>query len=161
MPKLEPGNSLGFLITDVARLFRQQLEKAVVEAGLELTAGEIRALSYVARHEGARQSVLAERMGVEPMTLSAYLDRLEVRGLVKRSTDPNDRRAKVIHTTEKADRVFENTKPVAYDVYDRITRGLDETERQEIERLLQLVRKNMTSDPISVETAGEVGLPVT
>ncbi|EAU43070.1 putative transcription regulator protein [Fulvimarina pelagi HTCC2506] len=146
----DAGNSLGFLLTDVARLFRQQLEKAVIDAGIDLTPGEIRALSHVARHEGSRQAVLAERMGVEPMTLSAYLDRLETRGLVKRSPDPNDRRAKVINTTDKADNVFANARPITLEVYDRITRGLSDGERDEIERLLSHVRENMTSEPIIV-----------
>ncbi|MEN3792538.1 MarR family winged helix-turn-helix transcriptional regulator [Fulvimarina sp. MAC3] len=148
MPSNDAGNTLSFLLTDVARLFRQQLEKAVIEAGLDLTPGEIRALSHVARHEGSRQAVLAERMGVEPMTLSAYLDRLETRGLVKRSPDPHDRRAKVINTTEQAGAVFTSARPIATAVYDRVTRGLTKGEREEIERLLAHVRQNMTTEPI-------------
>ncbi|MER0237680.1 MarR family winged helix-turn-helix transcriptional regulator [Fulvimarina sp. MAC8] len=155
MSSNEAGNSLGFLLTDVARLFRQQLEKAVIEAGLELTPGEIRALSHVARHEGSRQAVLAERMGVEPMTLSAYLDRLEMRGLVKRSPDPHDRRAKVINTTNKAGNVFASARPIAIEVYDRVTRGLSDSERKEIERLLTHVRQNMTSEPVIVPDSVE------
>lgn len=151
MPHLEPGNSLGFLITDVSRLFRQMLEKAVIEAGLELTPGEIRVLSHVIRYQGSRQAVLADRMGVEPMTLSAYLDRLEVRGLIQRATDPSDRRAKVIHSTEKAERVLSDARPISLDVYERATRGLSETERQEVERLLQHIRANMTNDPLAAE----------
>ncbi|SMC64564.1 DNA-binding transcriptional regulator, MarR family [Fulvimarina manganoxydans] len=151
MPHLEPGNSLGFLITDVSRLFRQMLEKAVLEAGLELTPGEIRVLSHVIRYQGSRQAVLAERMGVEPMTLSAYLDRLEVRGLIKRTTDPSDRRAKVIHNTEKAEKVLADARPISLDVYERATHGLSEAERGEVERLLQRIRMNMANDPLAAE----------
>lgn len=157
MPLNEAGNALGFLLTDVARLFRQQLEKAVMEAGLDLTPGEIRALSHVARHEGSRQAVLAERMGVEPMTLSAYLDRLETRGLVKRSPDPYDRRAKVINTTEKAGGVFASARPIATKVHDRITRGLSQHERDEVERLLAHIRQNMTTEPMVVADGGDQG----
>ena len=35
-------------------------------------------------------------MGVEAMTLSAYLDRLEAAGLIERRPDPGDRRAKIV-----------------------------------------------------------------
>ncbi|MEX6504761.1 MarR family winged helix-turn-helix transcriptional regulator [Jiella sp. M17.18] len=147
MPQLLPSNSLGFLIVDVARLFRQEFEHAVVEAGVELTPGELRALAHVARFKGARQAVLAERMGVEPMTLSAYLDRLESRGLVTRATDPNDRRAKVVNPTDAAEVVFENTRPIAAKVFERITDGFTDEERDTVRALLTRMRANLTKDP--------------
>ena len=146
MPQLLPSNSLGFLIVDCARLFRQEFERIVVDAGIELTPGELRALAHVARFEGSRQAVLADRMGVEPMTLSAYLDRLEARGLVTRATDPHDRRAKAVHTTEAASRIFEETRPLAVAVYDRITSGFSESEREQALDLLGRMRANLTSD---------------
>lgn len=119
MTQLMPDNSLGFLLTDLSRLFRQAFEKSVGDAGLALTPGEIRALAHVARYGGARQAVLAERMGVEPMTLSAYLDRLEARGLIVRTTDPTDRRAKVISQTASARDVIEQIRPLAEQIYVR------------------------------------------
>ncbi|HEX2018862.1 MAG TPA: MarR family transcriptional regulator [Aurantimonas sp.] len=147
MTQLLPGNSLGFLLVDTARLFRQAFERAVVDAGLELTPGEIRALAYVARFEGTRQAKLAERMGVEPMTLSAYLDRLEQRGLISRTIDPKDRRAKVVRPTAQAEKVFIDARPVAMALYEETVRGFSEEERIVIDALLQRVRANLTSDP--------------
>ena len=41
-------------------------------------------------------------MGVEAMTLSTYLDRLEALDLVRRSPDPADRRAKLVEVTDLA-----------------------------------------------------------
>ena len=146
MPPIIPNNSLGFLLVDVARLFRQGFERAVVEAGLSLTPGEIRALMYVWRFEGSRQAVLAERMGVEPMTMSAYLDRLESRGLVERRVDKNDRRAKVVTTTDVAAGVFEEIRPVADAMYDRLVNGFSDEERDQVQQLLTRVRQNLSSD---------------
>ncbi|MBO0905610.1 MarR family winged helix-turn-helix transcriptional regulator [Jiella sonneratiae] len=150
MPKQISNNSLGFLLVDVARLFRQEFERAVVEAGLSLTPGEIRALIYVWRYEGSRQAVLAERMGVEPMTMSAYLDRLEGRGLIARMVDKNDRRAKVVTTTDAAANVFEEIRPVAMAMYDRLVSGFTEDERELVNQLLTRIRQNLTSDPLPV-----------
>lgn len=146
MTQLLPGNSLGFLLTDLSRLFRQAFEKAVENAGLELTPGEIRALAHVSRHNGSRQAVLAERMGVEPMTLSAYLDRLEAHGLILRTTDPTDRRAKVISPTAAAEVVFERVRPIAMQVYFMLTRGLDPDEIRIMEGALVKMRSNLTTD---------------
>ncbi len=147
MPKMTSSNPLGFLLVDVARLFRHEFERAVVEAGLSLTPGEIRALIYVWRFEGSRQAVLAERMGVEPMTMSAYLDRLETRGLIVRATDKNDRRAKVVNTTQAAADVFDEIRPIASATYDRLVNGFSDDEREMVSQLLTRIRQNLTSDP--------------
>lgn len=147
MTQLLPGNSLGFLLTDVARLFRQAFEQSVEDAGLELTAGEIRALAHVGRYLGSRQAVLAERMGIEPMTLSAYLDRLEARGLVRRTVDPSDRRAKVIDTTPAADAVFDRVRPLAHGLYDRMTQHLPREHVEVLQHALTVIRSNLASDP--------------
>ena len=146
MTQLMPGNSLGFLLTDLSRLFRQAFEKVVGGAGLELTPGEIRALAQVARHSGARQAVLADRMGVEPMTLSAYLDRLEAHGLIVRTTDPTDRRAKVISHTPAAEVIFERVRPLAMQVYHQMTEGLDEDELRIVDSALVKMRANLVNE---------------
>jgi DNA-binding MarR family transcriptional regulator len=142
MSQLMPGTALGFLLTDVSRLFRQSFEKAVEESGLELTPGEIRALAHVTTYDGSRQAVLAELMGVEPMTLSAYIDRLELHGLVTRMPDPTDRRAKVIRPTEKVGKLFDEVRPIAYGVYNQATRGLSPDQVQTMEASLVTMRAN-------------------
>ena len=66
-------------MTDLSRLIRAEMDRRISDAGLGLTPGEGRTLVYAARAGEVRQIELAERMGVEPMTLSSYLDRLEAR----------------------------------------------------------------------------------
>ena len=70
-------DSFGFLIADLSRLMRVELDRRVAEAGIGVTAGEGRVLAHAARAGTVRQNVLAERMGVEPMTLSGFIDRLD------------------------------------------------------------------------------------
>jgi len=94
---------LGFLLVDAARLYRARIDRAFTHAGLGLTAGEARTLAYVNLHSGLKQSALAVKMNVEPMTLVAFLDALEGRGLVARETDPKDRRAKIVRLTAAAE----------------------------------------------------------
>ena len=106
-------NTFGFLMTDVARLFRAEFDRRVGEAGIGLTPGEGRTLTHAARAGVVRQTVLAERMGIEAMTLSGFLDRLEARGLIERRPDPTDRRAKLVALTDEADGVLERVQTVA------------------------------------------------
>lgn len=116
-PRYNP-DSFGFLINDIARLYRAEIDRRIADAGLELTAAEARTLIHTARHAPVRQTVLAENMGVEAMTVSGYLDRLEKLGLVLRNPDPCDRRAKLVELTGEANHVL--------NIIDRITRGARE-----------------------------------
>ncbi|WP_185984396.1 MarR family winged helix-turn-helix transcriptional regulator [Aureimonas mangrovi] len=146
MSHLTTGNTLGFLLTDTARLFRQFFEKNVTENGLGLTPGEIRALANTVRFRGSRQAVLAERMGVEPMTLSSYLDRLESRGLVARTVDPADRRAKLVEPTDAAFDILDQLDPLFEDVYLQATHGLEEAQVDAMSASLRIIRANLTND---------------
>ncbi|ALN71653.1 MarR family winged helix-turn-helix transcriptional regulator [Aureimonas sp. AU20] len=137
----------GFLLTDTSRLFRQYFERMVTENGFGLTPGEIRALGYVIRFRGSRQALLAERMGVEPMTLSAYLDRLEGRSLIRRTMDTSDRRAKLIEPTEDAYAVMRELDPLFTRIYQQLTQGLDADEMAVVAQSLEKLRANLTSDP--------------
>lgn len=147
MSELTSGNNFGFLLTDTSRLLRQFFEKTMTENGHGLTPGEIRALSNVIRFRGARQSVLAERMGIEPMTLSAYLDRLEAQNFIERQTDPADRRAKLIEPTEAAFALMRELDPLFEEVYTHMSQGLDEAEMTRIATGLRAILANLTNDP--------------
>src|SRR5688500_16040772 len=73
------SDTTGFLVVDLARLFRHAFECAVAHEGLELTAGEARTLLHASYAGPIRQHHLADRMRVEPTTLCSFLDRLEGR----------------------------------------------------------------------------------
>jgi DNA-binding MarR family transcriptional regulator len=135
--------SLGFQIVDLARLFRRRFERAVAESGLDLTAGEARTLLHAAKAGPIRQTDLAERMAVEPMSLSNFLDRLETRGLVARTTDPGDRRAKQVELTLRAAPLAARLQAIASGVLDRATAGLGPDDQAAMRRSLGLMRANL------------------
>ena len=145
MPLKTNPDSLGFLLTEVSRLMRQAVERRISDAGLEITSGEARALRYVAANEGARQTVIAERMSVEPMTVCAYLDRLEKIGLVSRGPDPDDRRAKNVRTTDEADRMIDAIRKETTALIGTVQAGLDADARQALVASLKHLRGNLNS----------------
>ena len=142
--RLEPDPaSLGFLVNDVARLSRLGFAGKVAAAGLELTGGEARALVHAVASAGARQTEIAERMGVEPMTLCGYVDKLEGRGLVERKPHPDDRRAKRIVPTDGAEEALGAIMPLAREVIDDAVQGLDEDDVAALRRALTHMRGRM------------------
>lgn len=143
MPLKANPDSLGFLITETARLLRVAFERRITEAGLDITPAEARTLVYVAATEGARQNIIADRMGVEPMTVCAYLDRLEKLNLIARCQDPSDRRAKNVRTTDDADRMLASVQQETSKLFDQIQNGLDAETRKVFQAALKTVRNNL------------------
>lgn len=136
---------LGFLLVDAARLYRTRIDHAFEAAGLGLTAGEARTLAHVNINPGLRQTALAVRMNVEPMTLVGFLDRLEAQGLVVRETDPTDRRAKIIRLTEAAAPLLERVQAAAASVRESALAELPQAERDAFRAVLETIRKNLCS----------------
>jgi DNA-binding MarR family transcriptional regulator len=143
MSAVEP-DTIGFLIVDLARLFRQSFERDVAAEGMELTAGEARTLLYASRLPGIRQSSLADRMRIEPMTLSNFLDRLEARGLVQRIPDTRDRRAKQIRVTDLAKPLVERIEEIAIDIRRRAMSGFSSADAEAFRHTLQVMRHNLS-----------------
>lgn len=138
-------DSLGFLISDVARLVRAEIERRIATAGVAVTPGEGRALANIARCGIVRQNVLAERMGVEAMTLSGYLDRLEGRGLVTRTPDPADRRAKLVELTAAADEVLSEVRAIGTAIREDLTRTMGPERWTELIGLLKVLREDLST----------------
>lgn len=136
-------DSLGFLVTDAGRLLRAGVEKAIAERGFAVTPGEARALIHAAALDGARQTQLAERLGVEPMTVSGYVDRLESRGLVVRRVDPTDRRAKLVEVTEAADALIDEVRAVSRSLLDTVLAEVSAADRAVFEKVLKEMRSKL------------------
>jgi len=66
-----------------------------------MTASEINAMANLAGRPGSTISELAAAAGIRSTTMTSVLDRLEMRGLVRRGTAPGDRRAVHIEMTDQ------------------------------------------------------------
>jgi DNA-binding MarR family transcriptional regulator len=136
-------SSLSFLIADNARLLRAAFERRIAQAGLSLTPGEARALLNIAAADGSRQLDIAARMGVEPMTLCAYLDKLQVLGLIERQPCIADRRAKRINLTESSQEMIDALRQELNVILAQATEGLDEKTKEVLWQALASVHTNL------------------
>lgn len=150
-------DTFGFLISDLARLFRGEMDRRTAE-DIGLTAGESRALAHAARAGAVRQNVLAERMGLEPMTVSSYLDRLEARGFIERHADPTDRRAKIVRLTPAASPVLDRIRAVSAGVRTDASQGMTAAEWEQFIAMLKQARANLTPGRTDAPRGGEASL---
>ncbi|TXC69040.1 MarR family transcriptional regulator [Sphingorhabdus soli] len=135
--------SIGFLMNDAARLFRKALDARAIETGV--TSLQWRLLAWILRNPGASQGFLADRLEVEPITVSRMVDRLVEAGHIERRPDPDDRRAWKIYLTECAMPIVRDLRTMADDLVDQALDGLSPAERAEFERLVTRVRENLSS----------------
>ena len=135
-----PPDTLGFILSDTARLMRAAVEEILGSLGLGITPGEARALMHISALGLARQMAIAERMGIEPMTLSGYVDRLEARGFVRRLADPGDRRAKLVKLTGDGEAMVETMRPLTRRLAEEVTAPLGEGGGERLREMLPVLR---------------------
>ncbi|WP_274626931.1 MarR family winged helix-turn-helix transcriptional regulator [Arvimicrobium flavum] len=149
-------DGFGFLATDLARLVRADFDRAVAGSGIGVTAGEARTLSHAARAGLVRQNVLAERMGVEAMTVTGFLDRLEAKQLIRRVADPADRRAKLVQVTEAADEVLATIKQLGTTTRAKASAGMDARDWERFMSVLKAARDNLAGCRAAPTSQGPV-----
>ena len=126
-------------------MLRAALARRTPPAGLGLTPGEARTLVRIATLEGSRQLDIAQRMGIEPMTLSTYLDRLQGLGLIERRPDPADRRAKLIFTTPAASELIASIRFEQIELMQHVTSGIGEADLAVMGEQLMRLRANLSA----------------
>ena len=70
-----------------------------VAEDLDLSPGQLKAITHLVGTEGVRMGDLAEQWGCDASYITTLADALEARGLVRRTADPNDRRVKMVVLT--------------------------------------------------------------
>lgn len=92
---------IGHLLTRTTRAFEQTLIPRVRAAGFADVSTPHAAVFGMIDGAGTRIGVLADRAGVTRQAMSALVDDLERKGYVTRTTDQDDRRAKVVQLTHQ------------------------------------------------------------
>ena len=136
-------NSIGYLVHEVARLFRRRFEEEASVHGFTLP--QWRALAEIARNEGISQVQLASTIDIDQMTVSGIVSRLEKRGLIERYPDPNDSRAKLARLTDEGSSLVRTARHVGRELYENALAGLSESERERLSAGLILIRNNLTN----------------
>ena len=137
-----PGEGLGFVVHDVARMMRWEFDRRASD--LKLTRSQWSVLAHLLRSDGIQQRELAEQMDITAITLTGLLDRMEREGWVERRADPVDRRAKRIFLTQKVAPVTKELRALAREVRKTALQGLSEAEQQALMSLLLKVRSNLS-----------------
>ena len=127
-----------------------QLAKAAIDARVspyDVTPVQTHILLYLHHHGGqALQHELTGYLRVKPSTVNGLLDRMEEKGLVRRSVSGRDARRRLITLTEKGAEQQALFQRSFLDVEDAMVRGFTQEERETLRALLDRVIQNLKED---------------
>jgi MarR family transcriptional regulator for hemolysin len=132
--------TLPYEIGETAHALRKAFDRMAV--GLGVTRAQWKVLFHLTRKPGLRQVELADKLDIEPITLSRIVDRLEEAGLVERSADPADRRAWRLHVTARAKPLVEKLRGIADEMTAQAFSGINPSEIEITRRVLSRAREN-------------------
>ena len=135
------GPALGW----AAKLSRANLDARVSQ--YDVTPVQTHVLLYLQRHGGrVPQHELVDYLRVKPSTVNGVLDRMEEKGLVRRSVSGSDARRRLVHLTEKGAEQQALFQRSFLDVEETMVRGFSQEERETLCALLDRVIQNLKEE---------------
>jgi len=117
----------------------RHLRKGLLTEGNEgITRLQWVLLRHVSREETCTIGNLAEKFGVRPSTISQMVDRLEKSGLIRRMSDSNDARIRLVELTEKGQELILSMKSKWS---KRLTEGLSRFTNDEQKNFLKYLEQ--------------------
>lgn len=127
-----------------------KLAKANMDARVsryDVTPAQTHVLLYLQQHGGqVPQHELTGYLRVKPSTVNGVLDRMEEKGLVRRSVSGSDARRRLITLTEKGAEQQSAFQRSFLDVEETMVRGFSPQERESLLSLLDRVIQNLKEE---------------
>ena len=137
------GSTLGLLFRQVRDAMWGRMEHELSKAGHELTFSQYITLKLLS-FGPAGVTDLARHAELNPGAMTRLLDKLEARGLLAREADPADRRAVNIQLTEAGRAMWLDVNQCGQRVRERAMHGMSDAEREQLTRMLEQVRDNLS-----------------
>jgi len=122
-------------------MIQREMNNALAPRGITFRQAQV--LGSLALEGNLSQVELADRLGVEPPSLVAILDRMERDGLIERQPCPVDRRIRRIAPRAEVMPMWEQVVDTSKQMRARITRGMTPSQVEQLDQLLTIVRNNL------------------
>jgi len=110
---------------------------------LGMTYSQWAVLSRIERHEGLKQSEIAEMLDLQPITLTRLLDRLCDNALIERRADPQDRRAWRLYLKPAAKPLMAKLDGLGRELSQKILDGIPQAKIETMLGDLGAIRDNL------------------
>jgi MarR family transcriptional regulator, organic hydroperoxide resistance regulator len=143
-PSIQTRGEVSWALARAAKLHRQRVDELLNKIGLHV--GQEMLLNVLWTEGEMTQTELANRLKIQPATLTVALGRLEKSGFIVRSRDPNDHRVSRVQPSSKSDDL-QNDVMLAWSrlEYESI-KSLSEPEQAMLVILLNKVSESLSND---------------
>jgi DNA-binding MarR family transcriptional regulator len=143
----QPSRSIGALLTRVKVEMLAAMERELAAdkrlAPLEMSAAQYIVIANLAGPgEPKSASDLCKGISYDAGAMTRMLDRLESKGLIRRSRSPHDRRLVHLELTEEGRAAYPRMREIAMTVANRFLRGFTRSEVRALEGLLTRMLDN-------------------
>ena len=133
--------SVGYWITITSHFYQDALNQELMPYGI--TFRQFQVIGWLVYEGPLSQVDLAERMMIEPPTLVRILDRMERDQWIKRESDPEDRRRKVVKVLPEARPVWSQMVSCLKRLRKKATQGMTADQVETLKSLLMQVQENL------------------
>lgn len=138
-------NALGPMLGHCSHLARERMDARL--SRYDVTPAQTHALLYLHHHGGqAPQCEVTEFLKVKPSTANGILDRMEEKGLVRRTVSGRDARKRLITLTDKGNEQQALFQQGFLDTEHAMVRGFTPEETETLLALLGRVIQNLEED---------------
>lgn len=132
--RLSPDADLTWLLHRAAQRMRSAVEEQAERQGINLR--DYIVLTALGGSEALSQLALSEALGLDKTTMVLELDRLEKKGLIVRTPDPKDRRARIPEVTASGRAVQAKVAAAWSDVEATLLSGINVREQRSLRLML-------------------------
>jgi DNA-binding MarR family transcriptional regulator len=146
LESFEPRKGVGHLIHRVKVELLSALDRELARdeqvAALEVSSAQFVILSTLSAGIAKSASDLCKGISYDAGAMTRMLDRLEEKGLLRRSRDPNDRRLVNLELTEKGISAMPRMREASLRVLNGFLQGFTKTEARQLEGFLTRMLEN-------------------
>jgi DNA-binding MarR family transcriptional regulator len=149
----QPSRSIGALLSRVKVEMLSALDRELAQdrrlAALEMSAAQWIIVANLAAGPGEPKSAadLCKVISYDAGAMTRMLDRLEAKGLIRRTRSSQDRRLLKLELTEEGRAAYPRMREIAMSVANRFLRGFTKSEARQLEALLSRMVENAQELP--------------
>ena len=143
--EVQAFSTVGFLLSQLGAANAKRFAEILAPVGLE--PRQFAVLRHLAQAEGNSQQALADHLHIPPSRMVALIDELEVRGLVERRPNPEDRRARALFLTEAGRDTLSRATSVGMAHESAVCSVLRPGEREQLIEMLQRIAGSQGLQP--------------
>lgn len=129
------GCKMGFTVKGILRM----LDTKFTQQKIDLTLEQYFLLNILNNEEGLILQDLSEILDRDKSAVTRHINGLEDKHFVARTTDPDDKRRKILLITKPGVRVFEEANKLAKQINNDLTRHISKEDLKKFESILSTI----------------------